>query len=69
MQTFDQCLFDLYKKGLIAYDEALNQATNKDDLVLKISGITSGVDARAEEIDRLGKEKSKKAEELQIQRF
>jgi hypothetical protein len=54
---------------LIAYDEALSQATNKDDLALKISGITSGVDARAEEIDRLGKEKSKKAEELQIQRF
>ncbi len=69
MQTFDQCIFELYKRGLIAYDEALSQATNKDDLALKISGITSGVDARAEEIDRLGKEKSKKAEELQIQRF
>lgn len=69
MQTFDQCLLDLYKKGLIAYDEALSQATNRDDLALKISGITSGVDARAEEIDRLGKEKSKKADEPQIQRF
>jgi twitching motility protein PilT len=69
MQTFDQCLFDLYKKGLVAYDEALSQATNRDDLALKISGITSGVDARAEEIDRLGKEKSKNAEELQIQRL
>lgn len=69
MQTFDQCLFDLYKRGLITYDEAIRQATNKDDLALRISGITSGADARAEEIDRLGKEKTKRIEELQIQRF
>ncbi len=48
MQTFDQCLFDLFKKGLITYDEAIRQATNKDDLALKISGITSGTDMRAE---------------------
>jgi twitching motility protein PilT len=69
MQTFDQCLFELYKKGLITYDETMRQATNKDDLALKISGITSGADARAEEIDRLGKEKAKKAEDIEIQRF
>jgi twitching motility protein PilT len=69
MQSFDQCLFDLYKKSLISYDEAMRQATNKDDLALKISGITSGADSRAEEIDRLGKEKAKKTEELKIQRF
>ncbi|MGE5445280.1 MAG: type IV pilus twitching motility protein PilT [Ignavibacteriales bacterium] len=68
MQTFDQCLFDLYQKGLIAYDEVMRQATNKDDLALRISGITSGADARAGEIDRLGKEKLKKTEELQIRR-
>jgi len=42
MQTFDQCLYDLYKKDLITYDEAMRQATNKDDLALRISGITSG---------------------------
>jgi twitching motility protein PilT len=69
MQSFDQCLFDLYKKSLISYDEAMRQATNKDDLALKISGITSGADSRAEEIDRAGKEKAKKTEELKIQRF
>ena len=59
MQTFDQCLFDLYKKGLITYEEVMRQATNKDDLALKISGITSGADALAEEIDRRGKERAK----------
>ncbi|MGQ0793400.1 MAG: type IV pilus twitching motility protein PilT [Deltaproteobacteria bacterium] len=42
MQTFDQCLYDLYKKELISYEEAMRQATNKDDLALKISGISSG---------------------------
>lgn len=42
MQTFDQCLFDLYKNELITYDEAMRQATNKDDLALRIEGVTSG---------------------------
>ena len=59
MQTFDQCLFDLYKKGLITYEEVMRQATNKNDLALKISGITSGADALAEDIDRRGKERAK----------
>ncbi|MGH7909108.1 MAG: type IV pilus twitching motility protein PilT [Thermodesulfobacteriota bacterium] len=59
MQTFDQCLFDFYKKGMITYDEMMRQATNKDDLALKASGITSGADAMAEEIDRRGKERAK----------
>lgn len=42
MQTFDQCIYDLYKKNLITYDEAMRQATNKDDLALRIRGVTSG---------------------------
>jgi twitching motility protein PilT len=42
MQTFDQSLFDLYQRGLITYEEALAQATNKDDLALKIKGVTPG---------------------------
>lgn len=42
MQTFDQCLYDLYSKKMITYEEAMRQATNKDDLALRIQGITSG---------------------------
>lgn len=42
MQTFDQCLFDLYSRELITYEEAMRQATNKDDLDLRIKGVTSG---------------------------
>ncbi len=54
MQTFDQCLYDLYKKNLITYDEAMRQATNKDDLSLRISGVTSG----SASLSRLEQEKS-----------
>ena len=42
MQTFDQCLFSLFSKKLITYDEAMRQATNKDDLALRIQGVTTG---------------------------
>ncbi|HEX9665311.1 MAG TPA: type IV pilus twitching motility protein PilT [Thermodesulfobacteriota bacterium] len=54
MQTFDQCLYDLYKENLISYDEAMRQATNKDDLALRISGVTSG----SASLSRLEQEKS-----------
>ena len=39
MQTFDQALIDLYKKGLIDEEEALNNATSRADMKLKIEGI------------------------------
>ncbi len=42
MQTFDQCLFSLYNRGLITYDEALRQATNPGDLDLRIKGVRKG---------------------------
>src|SRR3990170_6763812 len=41
MQTFDQSLFDLFKNGLITYEDALQRATKPDDFVLKIKGIRS----------------------------
>lgn len=42
MQTFDQCLYNLYMGKLITYDEAMSQATNRNDLALRIEGVTSG---------------------------
>jgi len=42
MQTFDQCIYNLYRQKLITFEEAMRQATNKDDLDLRIKGITSG---------------------------
>ena len=62
MQTFDQSLFNLFKGGLISYDEALRRATNPDDFALKVKGIHSTSDLSFEEraskdemkIDRFG---------------
>jgi twitching motility protein PilT len=42
MQTFDQCLYNPYKDKKIMYDEAMRQATNRNDLAMRIEGITSG---------------------------
>jgi twitching motility protein PilT len=44
MQTFDQSLFNLYKSGLISYEEALRRASNPDDFALKVKGIQSTSD-------------------------
>lgn len=39
MQTFDQSLMAHLSSGMVAYEEALRQATNRDDFALKVSGI------------------------------
>jgi len=41
-QTFDQSLYDLWKKGLITKEEAIKASTRPDDLKLKMEGIFSG---------------------------
>ncbi len=41
MQTFEQSLFYLWKKGLIDAETALEHATRKDDLKLVMSGVQS----------------------------
>jgi twitching motility protein PilT len=55
MQTFDQSLFQLYKSGLITYDEALRGATNPDDFALRVKGIQSTSDLTFE-TDQLQKQ-------------
>src|SRR5512143_1617321 len=52
MQTFDQSLLGLYKKGLITYEEALLSASNPDDFALKVKGIQSTSDISLEEDER-----------------
>ena len=44
MQTFDQSLMALLSQNLITYEEALNQASNRDDFALKMSGVSSTSD-------------------------
>jgi len=36
MQTFDQCLFELYESGQVSYEEALRNADSKNELRLRI---------------------------------
>lgn len=40
-QSFDQSLFDLYKKDLITFEEALKWANKPDDFTLRVKGISS----------------------------
>ena len=44
MQTFDQSIMQIYRKGLITLEEALKQCSNPDDFKLKISGISTTKD-------------------------
>src|SRR6267378_1346713 len=52
MQTFDQSLFDLYTRGLITFEEALNGATNADEFRLRVSGVRSVSDQAREDMER-----------------
>jgi twitching motility protein PilT len=52
MQTFDQSLMFLFRKGLISYGEALRQSTNPDDFALRVKGISSSSDSRWEDFDK-----------------
>lgn len=64
MQTFDQSLYDLYKNGLITYEEALRRASNPDDFALKVKGIQSTTDLTYEEIQQ-----NEQTDEIPIERF
>lgn len=56
MQTFDQSLLILLKKGLITFDEALRQASNPDDFKLKVSGISGTSEAGWSDLESGGEE-------------
>jgi twitching motility protein PilT len=52
MQTFDQSLLMLYKKGFITYEEAMLTASNPDDFALKVKGIQSTSDLTFEDEEK-----------------
>ena len=68
MQTFDQCLLDLYKDGYVTYDEALRWATNVDDFKLKVKGVTGSTDDN-EDDEKLDLSKKDDDNGLDIDRF
>ncbi len=49
MQTFDQSIMKAYKSGKISFEEAMANATNPDDLDLRVKGITGAADRWGEE--------------------
>jgi len=51
MQTFDQSLYNLFREGLISYEEALRQASNPDEFKLKAQGIQSASDMAQEAME------------------
>jgi twitching motility protein PilT len=52
MQSFDQSLMLLLKRGLITYEEALRQSTNPDDFALRVKGVMSGSDTTWEHFEK-----------------
>jgi twitching motility protein PilT len=69
MQTFDQSIFSLYKSGLITYEDALRQASNPDDFVLKVKGIQSTSELSIEEQMEIKPEKPEDKDKMKIDRF
>ena len=54
MQTFDQSIFSLYERELIAYEEALRWASNVDEFKLKVQGISTTTDVARDQMARAG---------------
>ena len=53
MQTFDQCLFDLYRAEKISYEEALRAADSQNEVRLMIKLAQEGKDPNAEEANSM----------------
>jgi len=51
MQTFDQSIYQLYKRDLITMEEALRRATNPDEFKLKLAGIESTAEMAHREME------------------
>jgi twitching motility protein PilT len=49
MQTFDQAIMRLHKQGKISFEEAMANASNPDDLDLRLKGIVGAADRWDEE--------------------
>jgi twitching motility protein PilT len=59
MQSFDQSLISLHKKGLISIDEAKKNATSQQEIELMMKGITSSRASAQSIMDNMMKEQGK----------
>lgn len=53
MQTFDQSLFHLHQARLITLEEAMRNASNADEFMMRASGIQSSTERAKEEMERI----------------
>ncbi len=60
MQTFDQSLIALYKKGLITIEEAKKNSTSPQEIELMLKGITSSRSSAQSILDNMLKEQVRK---------
>jgi twitching motility protein PilT len=58
MQTFDQALMQLYRTGVISYDEAMRQASNPSNFALRVQGVESTSDSKWDHFERTSEEGS-----------
>lgn len=63
MQTFDQALMNLYKRGAVSKEEALTNCTNMRDFQLRLEGIVAG-DWRESDDHTLTRTVSSRAEQV-----
>jgi twitching motility protein PilT len=52
MQTFDQSLMALLKRGLVSYEDCLRFVSNPDDFALRFKGISATSDGTWEEFEK-----------------
>ena len=63
MMSFDQSIMELYKEGMISFEEAMNQCSNPDEFDMRVRGI-QGASDRWE-----GEGKEEKEEQGDIQKY
>jgi twitching motility protein PilT len=70
MQTFDQSLMQLWRQGLINYDEAVAQSSNADDFALEARGVSSTSDGRWSDFTpRADAEEGESEADIKVERF
>ncbi len=56
MQTFDQSLMSLLKRGLVKYEDCLRYVSNPDDFALRFKGISATSDTTWEDFEKQSEE-------------
>jgi twitching motility protein PilT len=69
MQTFDQSLMSLVKRGLVTYEECLRHVSNPDDFALRFKGVAATSDGTWEDFEKEPETQSGTSDDLKIERF